>query len=124
MFSRLSLLAAIAAAATPSTAYIANAVDFDGTNDYLVRGADFTGNMDDSRGIFSCWARLDGGIIEQQMLCRIGQASLLREFGGGSVQRLFFSLSNAEGSANLRFQTENDYPNSASWLHICNRSRR
>ena len=35
--------------------------DFDGTNDYLSRGSDLTGNADSKTGIFSAWLRIDGG---------------------------------------------------------------
>lgn len=40
-----------------------NAVNFDGTNDYLARGAGLTGAADSKTGIFSCWVdrAADGG---------------------------------------------------------------
>lgn len=41
--------------------YVANAVNFDGTNDYLLRGADLTGNADGKVGTFSCWINVLGG---------------------------------------------------------------
>lgn len=34
-----------------------NAVNFDGTNDYLTRGAGLTGAADSKTGIFSCWVK-------------------------------------------------------------------
>ena len=41
--------------------YVANAVDFDGTNDFMTRGADLTSAVDDQQGILSIWLRKDGG---------------------------------------------------------------
>ena len=49
------------AGATPSVGFSANAVDYDGTSDFLVRGSDLTGAADDNQGVFSLWFRLDGG---------------------------------------------------------------
>ena len=40
---------------------VCDAADFDGTNDYMLRGAGLTGAADSKTGIFSCWLRLDGG---------------------------------------------------------------
>jgi len=41
--------------------YFANAVLFDGTNDYLTRGAELTGNADGKSGIVSVWIDPTGG---------------------------------------------------------------
>jgi len=46
---------------TAASAFTANAVDFDGTNDFLTRGADLTGAADNDNGIISFWVRVDGG---------------------------------------------------------------
>lgn len=40
--------------------YNANAVAFDGSNDYLLRGADLTGNSDGTDGTLSCWVKING----------------------------------------------------------------
>lgn len=37
------------------------ATDYDGSADFLSRGADLTGAADGKKGIFSCWFRIDGG---------------------------------------------------------------
>ena len=36
-------------------------VTFDGTNDYLLRGADLTGSADGTQGTISCWVNFNGG---------------------------------------------------------------
>lgn len=38
-----------------------DAADFDGTNDYMSRGADLSGNADGKTGTVSFWFRMDGG---------------------------------------------------------------
>ena len=43
-----------------AAAYVANAVDFDASNDFMARGAALTGAADDDQGILSIWFRLDG----------------------------------------------------------------
>lgn len=40
-------------------------VTFDGTNDYLARGADLTDNADSKKGIVSFWIKPTDGIVEQ-----------------------------------------------------------
>jgi hypothetical protein len=40
---------------------VVDSADFDGTNDYMTRGADLTGIADGKTGILSYWIRLDGG---------------------------------------------------------------
>jgi hypothetical protein len=38
-----------------------NAVDFDGTNDYLLRGADYDGSLDSIKGTIVLWTKMNGG---------------------------------------------------------------
>ena len=47
-----------------------NAVDFDGTNDYLLRGADFTGNADGVKGTFVSWVKMNDGDADVHTLLR------------------------------------------------------
>lgn len=44
----------------PKTNYSTSAVVFDGTNDYMTRGSDLTGNTDGKKGIVSFWIYLNG----------------------------------------------------------------
>lgn len=43
-----------------SSGLVINAVDFDGSNDELARGGDYTGIADGKQGIMSFWFRMDG----------------------------------------------------------------
>ena len=50
----------------PAAPYAANGVNFDGSNDYLTRGADLTGNADGKKGIIYFRFLLNGGDGERQ----------------------------------------------------------
>lgn len=60
--------------------YRANAVAFDGTNDFLTRGAGWTGLSDSDRMLMSFWLKLSGG--------------------EGSFQRILNAVSSVGGSTN------------------------
>ena len=47
--------------AASNSKFEVQAADFDGTNDYMLRGADHTGAVDSNSGVFSVFFRLDGG---------------------------------------------------------------
>jgi hypothetical protein len=95
--------------------YTANAVDFDGTNDYLLRGAGFTGAADSSTGIFSAWIRLDGGDASGLYICsNTGDKFIAYR---RSNNKISFNLSGTAGG-DFGFETVNSYTASAAWLHI------
>ena len=101
-----------------------DSADFDGTNDWLTRGADLTGAADSKSGIVSMWLRIDGGDG--------GSAHLLVNhtvLGGGSgflrffVQRVTTNIfrvtgANAAGTTILRLDTVATYTAGATWLHL------
>lgn len=97
--------------------YVANAVDFDGTNDYLTRGAGLTGASDHSQGIFSAWLRLDGSDATLMRLIRAADGNavlILRDSGNKFV----FHLSNTAATSTLAFKTVNSYTSGSAWRHV------
>jgi hypothetical protein len=93
-----------------------DSADFDGTNDYMTRGADLTGSADGKKGIFSGWLRIDGGnggdlgiIVNHTSLFATHRAenNILRVFGSNSV-----------GATILDLRTSNTYLSGASWIHM------
>jgi len=96
--------------------FAVNAVDFDGTNDYLTRGAGLTGAADSSTGILSVWLRLDGGNgANMEVWC---DDALFIEFIRDSTDRFKAILYNAAGNSRLEFRTVTQYTANAAWRHF------
>jgi len=66
--------------------YWANAVTFDGTNDYLMRGADLTGSADSKMFTSSFWFRRNGGDGTDRLIIRNGDS--------GTGLRIYLNMSN------------------------------
>jgi concanavalin A-like lectin/glucanase superfamily protein len=102
---------------------VVDSADFDGTNDYMTRGAGLSGAADSKTGILSLWLRLDGGNAASMFLLTGSNA-----LGGGTsdglrltrdgANNLVVSADNAAGSGVLYLSTVNTYVASATWLHI------
>lgn len=90
-----------------------NAVDFDGSNDGLSRGAGFTGAADSRTGIISFWFRLDGGDGSEQAIFRSsdGGVNIYRN----TTNRFHIFLG---GGGTFEFRTTNTYTASATWRHF------
>jgi len=89
---------------------------FDGTNDYMTRGADFTGNADAKTGLFSAWLRIDGGDGALQYVL---DNDTLRFFLQRTAANVFrFRASNSAASVILEMLSATTYATSASWLHL------
>jgi hypothetical protein len=96
---------------------IADAADFDGTNDYMARGGDLTGIVNGKSGILSFWYRVDGGDGGNRIV--IGdQASgrfWLRHSTGNLLTLYGYSPT---GSESIALFSNTAYTTSASWLHV------
>mgnify|MGYP001562463854 FL=1 len=101
---------------------LVTAADFDGTNDYMLRGGGLTGAADSKSGILSTWIRLDGG-----------DASTLRILGSSvtagtaadrwrssrlSTNKFLIAGTNAAGVAILQMISTTSYTAAATWLHF------
>jgi hypothetical protein len=98
-------------------AYLANASDFDGANDYLARGADLTGIANSKRGIFSCWFRLDGG--DGSLMAFYGEpdgANKIQRLASNAVRFTLYDV--AHGTIILQMETANSYTSGASWHNL------
>ena len=97
--------------------YQVNAVDFDGTNDYLNKASGFTGASDSKTGIFSGWFRFDGGDGSNQIILNdtnLGNITIFKN-GGNKFQ---FNLGQAGGSNAVRLISNTALTASATWGHI------
>ncbi len=101
------LLRAVGAAASPE----ARATDLDGTNDYLSRASDFTGNADGKTFTFSAWVYLDSEGTNNAYL--YNTAGLVCYLSNNSVQ---FSGRNA--ASTLIFSTNSVSIPSDTWTHL------
>lgn len=95
-----------------ATSYHANAVLFDGTNDYLTRGADLTGSADGKLGTVSFWFKLNGG-----------DGSPLEIYDNGSFEVLRRSNNTLAvvapgGGTTLFLKTGSTYTSGGGWHHF------
>lgn len=104
------------------TISLLDGADFDGTNDYMTRGAGLTGASDSKKGIFSAWLRIDGGDATARVL--LASAASI----GGAVDSIRINLSagnqfqilglNSAGTTIFFVTTSGTYAASASWIHL------
>jgi hypothetical protein len=101
--------------------YTANAVHFDGTNDYLTRGADLTGNADGKVGLLSVWVNLTGGdgVFKTVWASRIaggaGPRVTLQRTDGNKWQMLG---ANAAGTVILNMTSTTSYTSASGWHNV------
>ena len=102
---------------TPAdVAFVANAVDYDGTNDTLLRGSDLTGNADSKVGTFSAWVRLDGSNASQlRITATVGNTFIVRRLSDNTFG---IQLENPAGTPILTLVSSTTYTSGATWLHI------
>ena len=97
-----------------------DAADFDGTNDYMLRGGDLTGSADGKKGLLSAWIRLDGGDgVAKAILGNGGGSSFL----GLQILRLStnkFSIicRNSGLTQILNLASVSTYVASVAWIHV------
>lgn len=91
------------------------AVTFDGTNDYLTRGADLTGNADSKVGILSVWVKLgaDGSALA---LYREGNGRLTIQRDAGD--KYSFELQTTVGVVTFEMYSSSSWTISDGWHHI------
>lgn len=97
--------------APAESGYTAYASVFDGSNDYMTRGVDLTGNADGKKGTFSCWFKLTGGdSTTQRIFCTQNQQLVIWRHAANQFKIY---------SANLFIETVATFIVTGSWVHIC-----
>src|SRR3990167_4298198 len=105
----------MAGIASGTAGFAVDAADFDGTNDYMLRGAAFTGIASSSKGIFYCWIRFDGGdAAEQTLLTDADTLCLIRKTTANKVEITLWDT----GSSNLLAFNSSAITAGATWRHI------
>ncbi len=92
-----------------------DSADFDGTNDFMTRGAGLSGAADSGSGIFAAWLRFDGGDGSFQEFLRSSTTSFAVERDTSNVLTLF--ARNPSGSTVLDLKTVNTYLAGSTWRH-------
>lgn len=103
-----------------------DAVDFDGTNDYLRTAAALTGVTDSKRGILSARIRVDGDVNDAMRIFCNGlslgnsnQRFILERGGfGGSAKTLLIGARSASNAHILQLETVSEFEDGPDWIHI------
>lgn len=96
--------------------FVANAVDFNGSTDYVLLNSGFTGAADSSTGIFSAWMRFDGGDgAEMRFLASPSNALWFGRSGGNTFN---VSVCGAGNNPVLTFASISTYTAGATWLNL------
>lgn len=106
------------ASTAPATLPAYNAVDFDGTSDYLTRGADLTGIADGKSGIFSCWLRRDGGDATLQRVIANLAGTLRFHVSKDASNKYIVTGINSAGATILLLTSTTAYTASPAWMHL------
>lgn len=104
------------------TLSLLDGADFDGSNDYMTRGAGLTGAADSKKGIFSAWIRIDGGDSSTMHIfdgvTTVGGSSVRVSVFRHSSNVLFVQCFNSSSTLRMSLQTTGTYLQSAQWLNI------
>ena len=102
--------------------YSVDSADFDGTNDYMLRGGGLTGASDSKSGILSVWVRLDAGTGTQRLIgssVSVGTAADRWLSSRISASGPFLVAGrNAAGTLILQIVSDTSYAAAATWLHL------
>jgi hypothetical protein len=99
-----------------ATGYVTTAVVFDGTNDGLSRGADFTGMADSKSGIFSSWFRINGGDGAQLRVWHAAGGDII--INRNASNKFEFSMYSTGAVQSLLMLSTTSYTAGATWRHI------
>jgi len=99
-----------------------DAVDFDGANDYLLRGAALTGASNSKLVAFSVWVRIDGGAVTTRKIIAADNAANTSikwslELTTASRFRIFGVRSGSDTST-LIIDSASTYAAGGGWLHV------
>ncbi len=99
----------------PVGPYVTTAPNWDGTNDYGLRGADLTGNADSAFGIFSFWVKFNGGDgVTQVILSDTNTRVRLRKLTNNKLE---VRLLNAGATAGLIMTSNATITVADGWTH-------
>ena len=95
--------------------YIADAVDFDGSNDALSRSSDWIGSADGKTGTLSFWFRIDG--TDGSAMFVGATTGTRNKFRRNSSDKLFIGAENSSGTTILGLTSTTTFTTSSTWHH-------
>lgn len=99
-----------------TSGFAVNAVTFDGSTDYLTRGADLTGAADSKVGIFSAWYRCDNDLAtDRDFINSVPPRFYVTHYGNDKIQILGYDTT---GTKKLRVDSSSTFGAGATWHHI------
>jgi hypothetical protein len=96
---------------------IVDAADFDGVNDYMLRGADLSGNADSKTGIFSGWVKNVASATQYNILANTGSKLLILYDGTGALDKFHLIARNAAATIILNIETSATI-GTGTWYHL------
>ncbi len=96
--------------------FVANAVTFNATTNYLSRGANLTGLANSTQGIFSGWFRVDG--LDGALHEWVRNAGAFFNINRTAANKIRFTCLDSGGSTLLAFETSASLTTSALWFHV------
>jgi hypothetical protein len=96
--------------------YVADFVTFDGTNDYIERGADLSGNADGQLGILSAWLKSNGDGTTQWIYID-GVAGYIK-LEKDSSNKIIIRLANSSNSTIMNLKSTTAYTTSSGLIHV------
>lgn len=102
-------------AAAAGAGYAASAVEFDGTNDYMLRGSDYTGNADGKQGIVSVWMkRASDGANHYISYGAAGRFSCIIS----AANKMDLAAASTIGVSSMRVFSTTDIVTADGWVHL------
>jgi hypothetical protein len=98
------------------SAFSAEGVDFDGTNDYLTRGADLTSNADGKLGLFSCWFWFDDTGVDRAIWGSSGANIFI--FRNDADNKIYINIEDTGGTVRLNVRNATGLTSTGAWHHI------
>lgn len=97
--------------------YVAYGTVFDGTNDHMTSSAALT-VTDSSKGIFSCWIRIDGGNGTARMFYSENSSPPTTDGFINASNIIRFIHRDSTKALSLTMDTANTYLASSKWIHV------
>ncbi len=98
--------------------YRANAVQFDGSNDYLTRGAELTGIADGKAGTLSVWLDFTGGDAANQHFLSNGTTNVALLASRLSTNKFRVFARNSADTIILQIDGDTAFTAASGWIHF------